>query len=161
MENPAGERFVWLSRTTNPWLHRIGALAGLVALVAVPAVVSGLVDVPWSVVAPFAVVSVTDLACASVQARVTEKGLSVAFGPVGWPVRRWSAQDIESARAESRTPARWGLGVPAEWVGHDGHAPQRRVPGDPPRRGREFAVSVDDAERGAALLNALSAQHPR
>ncbi|MFD7782173.1 hypothetical protein ACFV4Q_03610 [Streptomyces nojiriensis] len=31
----------------------------------------------------------------------------------------------------------------------------------PPRRGREFAVMVDDAERGAALLNALSAQHPR
>ncbi|WP_328793045.1 MULTISPECIES: hypothetical protein [unclassified Streptomyces] len=28
------------------------------------------------------------------------------------------------------------------------------------RRGGEFAVSVDDAERGAVLLNALSAQRP-
>ncbi|GGR82660.1 hypothetical protein Snoj_40460 [Streptomyces nojiriensis] len=30
-----------------------------------------------------------------------------------------------------------------------------------PRRGREFAVSMDDAERGAALLSALSAQRTR
>jgi hypothetical protein len=27
-------------------------------------------------------------------------------------------------------------------------------------KGREFAVSVDDAERGAALLNALNAPQP-
>ncbi|MFF4389851.1 DUF1648 domain-containing protein [Streptomyces sp. NPDC001552] len=159
MEIPAGERFVWLSRTTNPWLHWIGALAGLVALAAVLAAVSGLVDVPWSVVAPFAVVSVAVVACASVQARVTEKGLSVAFGPLGWPVRRWSAQDIESARAESRTPGQvggWGYrlsGLGTTVMLRSGECLVIR-----PRRGQEFAVSVDDAERGAALLNALSAQ---
>ncbi|WP_327381475.1 DUF1648 domain-containing protein [Streptomyces sp. NBC_01207] len=159
MEIPAGERFVWLSRTTNPWLHWIGALAGLVALAAVLAAVSGLVDVPWSVVAPFAVVSVAVVACASVQARVTEKGLSVAFGPLGWPVRRWSAQDIESARAESRTPGQvGGWGYRLSGLGTTVMLRSGECLVIHPRRGQEFAVSVDDAERGAALLNALSAQ---
>ncbi|MET9693415.1 DUF1648 domain-containing protein [Streptomyces sp. NPDC006514] len=159
MEIPAGERFVWLSRTTNPWLHWIGALAGLVVLAAVLAAVSGLVDVPWPVVAPFAVVCVAVLACASVQARVTEKGLSVAFGPVGWPVRRWSAQDIESARAESRTPGQvGGWGYRLSGLGTTVMLRSGECLVIHPRRGHEFAVSVDDAERGAALLNALSAQ---
>ncbi|WP_328787421.1 DUF1648 domain-containing protein [Streptomyces sp. NBC_00273] len=159
MEIPAGERFVWLSRTTNPWLHWIGALAGLVALAAVLAAVSGLVDVPWSVVAPFAVVSMAVLGCASVQARVTEKGLSVAFGPLGWPVRRWSAQDIESARAESRTPGQvGGWGYRLSGLGTTVMLRSGECLVIHPRRGHEFAVSVDDAERGAALLNALSAQ---
>ncbi|MGW6845095.1 DUF1648 domain-containing protein [Streptomyces sp. NPDC054958] len=159
MEIPSGERFVWLSRATNPWLHRIGALAGLVALAAVAAAVSGLVDVPWSVVAPLATVSVTVLSCASVQARVTEKGLSVAFGPLGWPARRWSAQDIESARAESRTPGQvGGWGYRLSGLGTTVMLRSGECLVIHPRRGREFAVSVDDAERGAALLNALSAQ---
>ncbi|MCX4807712.1 DUF1648 domain-containing protein [Streptomyces sp. NBC_01214] len=159
MEIPAGARFVWLSRTTNPWLHWIGALAGLVVLAAVLATVSGLVDVPWPFFAPFAVVCVAVLACASVQARVTEKGLSVAFGPVGWPVRRWSAQDIASARAESRTPGQvGGWGYRLSGLGTTVMLRSGECLVIHPRRGSEFAVSVDDAERGAALLNALSAQ---
>ncbi|MFB6558306.1 hypothetical protein ACFCYH_05220, partial [Streptomyces sp. NPDC056400] len=162
MEIPVGERFVWLSRTTNPRLHRIGALAGLVALAAVLAAVSGLVDVPWPAVAPLATVSVTVLSCASAQARVTEKGLSVAFGPLGWPVRRWSAQDIESARAESRTPGQvGGWGYRLSGLGPTVMLRSGECLVIHPRRGREFAVSVDDAERGAALLNALSAQRTR
>ncbi|WP_260609672.1 DUF1648 domain-containing protein [Streptomyces sp. WAC06614] len=107
-EIPAGERFVWLSRTANPWLHWIGVATGLVTLAAALVGASGMVGVPWAVVAPFAMVSVVVLSCASVQVRVTEKGLSVAFGPLGWPVRHWPVQDIESARAEARTPAQVG-----------------------------------------------------
>ncbi|WP_406365540.1 DUF1648 domain-containing protein [Streptomyces sp. NBC_01546] len=161
MEIPAGEKFVWLSRTTNPWLHWIGALAGLVALAAVLVAVSGLVDLPWAVVAPFATVSVAVLSCASVQARVTEKGLSVAFGPLGWPVRRWPAQDVESARTESRTPGQvGGWGYRLSGLGTTVMLRSGECLVIHPRRGHEFAVSVDDAERGAALLNALSAQRP-
>ncbi|WP_030861775.1 DUF1648 domain-containing protein [Streptomyces sp. NRRL F-2747] len=162
MEIPPGERFVWLSRTTNPWLHWIGALAGLVALAAAPVAVSGLVNVPWAVVAPFATVSVAAFSCASAQARVTEKGLSVAFGPLGWPVRHWPAQHIESARAEDRTPAQvGGWGYRLSGLGTTVMLRSGECLVVHPRRGREFAVSVDDAERGAALLNALSAQHSR
>ncbi|MFD9357855.1 DUF1648 domain-containing protein [Streptomyces sp. NPDC060031] len=159
MDVPAGERFVWLSRTTNPWLRWIGALSGLLALAAVLVAVSGLIEVEWAVVAPFATVSVAALSCACVQARVTEKGLAVAFGPLGWPVRRWPAEDIESARAEKRTPAQvggWGYrlsGMGTTVMLRAGECLVIR-----PRRGNEFAVSVDDAERGAALLNALGGQ---
>ncbi|MEV7520357.1 DUF1648 domain-containing protein [Streptomyces sp. NPDC091371] len=162
MEIPAGEKFVWLSRTTNPWLAWTGALAGLAALAAALVAVSGLVEVPWAAVAPFAAVSVLVFACASVQARVTESGLDVAFGPLGWPVRRWPAQDIESARTESRTPAQvggWGYrlsGLGTTVMLRGGECLVIR-----PRGGGEFAVSVDDAERGAALLNALGTRRTR
>ncbi|MFE4263498.1 DUF1648 domain-containing protein [Streptomyces sp. NPDC056883] len=162
MEIPAGERFVWLSRTTNPWLHLVAAVTGVAALAAVLAAACGLLTgMQWAVVTPFALASVLTLAFSSVQARVTEKGLEVAFGPLGWPVRRWAPQDIDSSRAESRTPAQvggWGYRLSGL-----GTTVMLRA-GDclvvHPRKGAEFAVSVDDAERGAALLNTLSAGRP-
>ncbi|MCX5124599.1 DUF1648 domain-containing protein [Streptomyces sp. NBC_00347] len=162
MEIPAGERFVWLSRTTNPWLHLIAAVTGVAALAAALAAAGGLLTgMQWVVVTPFALASVLTLAFSSVQARVTEKGLEVAFGPLGWPVRRWAPQDIESSRAESRTPAQvggWGYrlsGLGTTVMLRAGQCLVIR-----PRKGAEFAVSVDDAERGAALLNTLSAGRP-
>ncbi|MFB7464639.1 DUF1648 domain-containing protein [Streptomyces sp. NPDC056224] len=159
MDIPAGERFVWLSRTTNPWLRWIGALSGLVTLAAALVAVSGLIEAEWAAVAPFATVSVAALSCASVQARVTEKGLDVAFGPLGWPVRRWSAEDIESARVENRTPAQvGGWGYRLSGMGTTVMLRSGECLVIHPRRGSEFAVSVDDAERGAALLNALGGQ---
>ncbi|MFD4241256.1 hypothetical protein ACFWP3_06635 [Streptomyces sp. NPDC058525] len=152
MEIPEGERFVWLSRATNPWLQLTAALTGLVAA-------AGLIDLRWALIAPFAIASILVLFCSSVQARVTEKGLDVAFGPLGRPVRHWAAQDIESARAESRTPAQvggWGYrlsGLGTAVMLRTGECLVIR-----PRTGSEFAVSVDDAERGAALINSLSAR---
>ncbi|UUY48847.1 DUF1648 domain-containing protein [Streptomyces yangpuensis] len=160
MEIPEGERRVWLSRTANPWLHLTAALTGLVAAAAVLAAAGGLIGLQWALVAPFAIASVLVLFCASVQARVTKSGLEVAFGPLGWPVRRWSAQDIVSARAEMRTPAQvggWGYrlsGLGTTVMLRAGECLVIR-----PAKGTEFAVSVDDAERGAALLNALSTRH--
>ncbi|MGW6787034.1 DUF1648 domain-containing protein [Streptomyces sp. NPDC054987] len=159
---PAGERFVWLSRAANPWLHLVAAVTGVAALAAVLAAACGLLTgMQGAVVAPFALASVVTWAFGSVQARVSEKGLEVAFGPLGWPVRRWTPQDIESARAESRTPAQvggWGYrlsGAGATVMLRAGECLVVR-----PRTGAEFAVSVDDAERGAALLNALRAGRP-
>ncbi|KIF06627.1 hypothetical protein PL81_06480, partial [Streptomyces sp. RSD-27] len=98
------------------------------------------------------------LVCSSVRARVTRRGLEVAFGPLGYPVRRWAAEDIESARAEERTPARaggWGYrinGLGTTVMVRGGECLVVRA------KGRDFAVSVDDAARGAALLNSLRAQ---
>ncbi|MEU9035752.1 DUF1648 domain-containing protein [Streptomyces sp. NPDC048352] len=159
MEIPAGERCVWLSRTANPWLRALAGVTGAGALAAVLAGAAGLVPLPWAAVAPLAVTSVVVLACSSVRARVTERGLDVAFGPLGWPVRRWDVRDIESARAEDRTPAQaggWGYrlgGAGTTVMLRAGECLVIR-----PRRGGEFAVSVGDAERGAALLNALAAR---
>ncbi|WP_218782816.1 DUF1648 domain-containing protein [Streptomyces sp. BR123] len=160
LEIPEGERFVWLSRTTNRWLRLTGAVAALIAAVAVLVAAAGLAAAPpWALIAPFAVVALAASGCSSVQARVTEKGLEVAFGPLGRPVRRWRAEDIVSARAETRTPAQvggWGYRIGGQGTTvmlRSGECLVVR-----PRTGSDFAVSVDDAERGAALLNTLSAR---
>ncbi|MEV6395424.1 DUF1648 domain-containing protein [Streptomyces sp. NPDC051907] len=159
MDIPEGERLVWLSRTSNPWLHATSALTGLMAIAVVLAAVGGLMAFRWALVAPFALASLLLLGCASVRARVSEKGLEVAFGPLGFPVRRWAAQDIESAHAENRTPAQvggWGYrlsGLGTTVMLRSGECLVVHS------KGKDFAVSVDDAQRGAALLNSLSSRH--
>ncbi|GAA5054060.1 DUF1648 domain-containing protein [Streptomyces similanensis] len=162
---PEGQRMVWLSRTANPWLQALAAATGLVAVAAAVALVSGLVEQGpgWALFTPFALASLAVAGCAAVQARVSERGLEVAFGPFGWPVRRWDAADIESARTEDRTPAQvggWGYrisGLGSTVMLRGGPCLVVRVRG----KGQDFAVSVDDAERGAALLNALSTPRSR
>ncbi|MFD8754793.1 DUF1648 domain-containing protein [Kitasatospora sp. NPDC059577] len=159
LDVPEGERFVWLSRAANPWLQLLAVVLGLAAAAGVLAAASGLAGLDWSFVLPFALPAVAVLACSSVQARVTERGLTVGFGPFGRPARHWSPADLASARAEHRTAAQaggWGyrinrLGTTVMLRG--GGCLVVRT-----RRGTDFAVSVDDAERGAALLNALIAR---
>jgi hypothetical protein len=163
LDIPAGQRVVWLARTSNPWLHALAALTGLLAVAVVVSALAGLTDLPFLLAAaPFACASLLVLDCSSVRARVSERGLDVAFGPFGWPTRHWAAEGIESARVEIRTPAQvggWGYRL-------SGRGTTVMLRGGEclvihPARGREFAVSVDDAERGAALLNSLSARHTR
>ncbi|MER6778591.1 MULTISPECIES: DUF1648 domain-containing protein [unclassified Streptomyces] len=157
MDIPAGERRVWLSRTTNPWLTLLAAVTGLVALAALLAGIGDPTKPMWLLIVPFAVVSMTVLACSSVRVRVAERGLDVAFGPLGWPVRRWAAADIDWARAETRTPAQvggWGYrlsGLGTTVMLRSGACLVIRS------KGKDFAVTVDDAERAAALLNSLTA----
>ncbi|MEW2138893.1 DUF1648 domain-containing protein [Streptomyces sp. NPDC005409] len=162
MEIPSGQRVVWLSRATNPWLHLVAAVTGVAALAAALAAACGLLTgMQWAVVTPFALASVLTFAFSSVQARVTEKGLEVAFGPLGWPMRRWTPQDIESSRAESRYPAQvGGWGYRLSGLGTTVMLRAGECLVIHPRKGPEFAVSVDDAERGAALLSTLSARRP-
>ncbi|BCM71146.1 hypothetical protein EASAB2608_06480 [Streptomyces sp. EAS-AB2608] len=159
MEVPPGQRFVWLSRTSNPWLQAVSAVLGLLAGGAAVAVLAGLTDRTSGVTtaASLAVAAVLVLCCSSVQARVSERGLEVAFGPFGRPRRRWTPDGIASARAEHRTPAQvggWGYrlsGLGTTVMLRGGACLVVRS-----GTGREFAVSVDDAERGAALLNAVA-----
>ncbi|MGA4841323.1 DUF1648 domain-containing protein [Streptomyces sp. G45] len=150
-----GERYVWLSRTANPWLQALAALAATATAAALVATTAGLVDPLWPLIAPLALVALAGAVSASVQATVTDRGLEVAFGPLGWPVRRWPLAAIESAHAEHRTPAQvggWGYrlnGLGTTVMLRAGDCLVIRS------KGRAFAVSVDDAERGAALLNTL------
>ncbi|MEV6681327.1 DUF1648 domain-containing protein [Streptomyces erythrochromogenes] len=156
MDVPAGERFVWLARTSNPWLHLTAAVLGAAAAVGAVAGAGGLVDGPVWFVVPLAVAALAVLACSSVRARVTGEGLEVAFGPLGWPVRRWPAAVVESARVEERRPAQvggWGYrlsGLGTTVMLRAGECLVVRA------GGKDFAVSVDDAARGAALLNSLA-----
>ncbi|WP_327675134.1 DUF1648 domain-containing protein [Kitasatospora sp. NBC_00458] len=159
LDLPDGQRAVWLSRTVNPWLGLLAGVFGVGAVAAALAALGGLGGPGWALFAPLAVVAVTAAGCSSVQARVTERGLDVAFGPFGWPARHWSTADVAAARAEQRTPAQvggWGYrlsGLGTTVMLRRGECLVVR-----PRRGVEFAVSVDDAERGAALLNTLAAR---
>ncbi|GAB2327089.1 DUF1648 domain-containing protein [Streptomyces griseoincarnatus] len=160
MEIPKGQRFVWLSRASNRWLHLMAAVFGVITLAATAVAVGGLAGasaVPLA--ATFAVATLALLACASVQARVTEKGLEVALGPLGWPARRWAADAIASAWVENRTAMQaggWGYrlnGLGTTVMLRGGECLVIRTV-----KGKDFAVSVDDAERGAALLNSLISQ---
>ncbi|KOG46020.1 hypothetical protein ADK75_28910 [Streptomyces virginiae] len=159
MDIPAGERRVWLARTENPWLYALAAVAGIVALAALLVGLGDPAKPMWLLIAPFAFVSMAVLACSSVRVRVAERGLDVAFGPLGWPVRHWDAADIEWARAEHRTPTQvggWGYrlsGLGTTVMLRSGKCLVIRA------GGKDFAVSVDDAERAAALLNSLAGAH--
>ncbi|MFG2414287.1 DUF1648 domain-containing protein [Streptomyces goshikiensis] len=156
MEIPEGERRVWLSRTANPWLRLVAAATGAVAVAAPLVGTGGLAASRWLLIVPFAAASAAVLVCSSVRVRVGERGVDVAFGPLGWPVRRWDAADVEWARAERRTPAQvggWGYrlsGLGTTVMLRAGECLVIRA------KGKDFAVSVDDAERGAALLNSLA-----
>ncbi|MEU9003324.1 DUF1648 domain-containing protein [Streptomyces sp. NPDC048551] len=155
---PDGERLVWLSRESNPWLRLAGAACGLVAVGAALAVLAGLTGPAWAVALPAGFASLALLGCSSVRARVTVRGLEVALGPLGLPVRSWPVRAIESARAEHRTPAQaggWGYrinGLGTTVMLRGGECLVIRA------KGRDFAVSVPDAARGAALLNTLAAR---
>ncbi|MFE7594020.1 DUF1648 domain-containing protein [Kitasatospora sp. NPDC057512] len=159
LEVPPGEQVVWLSQAANPWLQLIAAVLGLLTVAGVLVTSSGVVDLDWVLVLPLAVGALAILGCSSVRARVTERGLTVGFGPFGWPARRWSPAELDSARAERRTAAQsggWGYrinGLGTTVMVRPGVCLVVRT-----RRGTDFAVSVDDAERGAALLNALIAR---
>ncbi|MFI5824172.1 DUF1648 domain-containing protein [Streptomyces rishiriensis] len=161
LDLPAGERVVWLAHTSNPWLQAISAVTGLLAIAVAVGALAGLTDPPVALAAtPFALACVLVLGCSSVQARVTERGLDVTFGPLRWPGRHWALEDIESARTENLTPAQvggWGYrlsGLGATVMLRGGECLVIRT-----ARGKDFGVSVDDAEHAAALLNSLSAQH--
>ncbi|MER6026524.1 DUF1648 domain-containing protein [Streptomyces sp. NPDC001851] len=159
LDLPEGERLAWFSRAANPWLQLLSALTGLIAAGALVALAVGLADPTtlWLVCGCCCVTALTGAAFSSVQAKVSEAGLEVSFGPLGWPARHWSPAAIESARAEYRLPSQvggWGYrlsGLGTTVMLRAGDCLVVR-----PRGGRtDFAVSVDDAERGAALLNAL------
>ncbi|WP_345596378.1 DUF1648 domain-containing protein [Streptomyces marokkonensis] len=156
---PKGRRLAWFSRAANPWLQLLAAVAGLVAAAALIALIVGLASpgTLWALFAGCAAVSLACALCSSVQARVSERGLEVSFGPFGWPARRWAPDDIDTARSEIREPAQvggWGYRVSGLGTTVMLRAGECLVVR---RRGSrtDFAVSVDDAERGAALLNAL------
>ncbi|MEU6462527.1 DUF1648 domain-containing protein [Streptomyces sp. NPDC046976] len=158
------ERLVWFSRTANPWLQSLSAVAGLVAVGAALGLALGLAPAAtlWPVCAGCAVLALVGGVSSSVRAKVSEAGLEISFGPLGWPARHWTPDALESARAERRLPSQvggWGYrlsGLGTTVMLRAGDCLVVRPRG----RRSDFAVSVDDAERGAALLNALRARRP-
>jgi hypothetical protein len=117
--------------------------------------------VGWLVVVVGVVVSVLGWLLSSVEVRVTETQLVVAFGPFGWPRRSIELSDVRAAEAIRVEPMEWG-GWGYRWIpgAKASAAVIRRGPGIAVRLadGRRFAVTVDDAASGAhAIVDAVAA----
>jgi hypothetical protein len=146
IEVAPGERVSWVGRTSVRWpLLLLGS-----------ATVLFLVLPDWGIWLG-SLLGVLALALMQVEANVNNDGLTVRLG--GIPVRRIRIGKISSARAIDLEPAEWGgWGWRASPHGsaivlRRGEALELTF-----RGGRRFAVTVDDAETGAALVNGLVAR---
>ncbi|MDG4832784.1 DUF1648 domain-containing protein [Solwaraspora sp. WMMD1047] len=158
----ADEHTVWVSRVTNRYLVLAGAL--LLSAAVVMAAASWVALPRWwlpAVAVPLAVVAVAGALVASVRVEVDRRGLTIGYGPWAWPRRHFPLRDIVAGWSERRAPAQvggWGYrGLPGGnttlMVRSGACLVIRR------RSGAEFAVSADDAEHGAALLDTLRRRH--
>ncbi|TYB61057.1 DUF1648 domain-containing protein [Nonomuraea sp. PA05] len=153
-----GQRAVWVSRVVNPWLAAASAMALLFTAVTAALTLTGTAPggfVP--VLLPgFVILLLAGLATVAVSVRVRDDLITIGFGPFGWPARRIPLAKVESAWSETRQPGEvggWGFrGLPgsATIMLRGGECLVLRY-----RSGGRLAISIDDAERGASLINAL------
>jgi hypothetical protein len=111
----------------------------------------------WFVAATGLVVGVLGWVLSSLEVRLTEDTLTVAFGPLGWPRRVIDLTQVTDASAIMVDPMEWG-GWGSRWIpwARASAAVIRRGPGIAltMRDGHRFAVTVDDAINGAKLTSA-------
>lgn len=154
-----GQRVVW-----SRGLVSRPAIAGTVVLGAA-FVVAGIVAGGaggWALAAGGVVAALAASALTEIVATVDARGLTIAFGPLGWPRQTVALEQIARAEATTIDPLRvggWGYrkvprrpGVSA--VVLRGGEGIRVVRAD----GSELLVTIPDAARGAALLEALRAR---
>lgn len=155
-----GQRAVWVSRVVNRKLT--WAVVALLAVTVVTAAFSmrGQGQSFVTAVLPGAVILLlVGLSTMALSVRVGDGVIRIGFGPFGWPARRIKLSAVESAWVEERSPVEtggWGFrGVPgaATIMLRGGECLVLRY-----RSGGQLAISIDDAERGAALINALIAE---
>lgn len=149
MEIGAEETVSWIGRASVRWPL---SLVGVGAVMAVVFPVWGI----W--LGGF--LALVALALMQVEARVDDEGLRVRLGVI--PVRRIPLEKISSARGIDLEPIEWGgwgwraVGNGSAIVLRRGAALEISF-----RSGRRFAVTVDDAGTGAALINGLLARSTR
>ncbi|MFI7124056.1 hypothetical protein ACIBQ1_00090 [Nonomuraea sp. NPDC050153] len=157
----AGRRTVWVGHAANRWLALLPAVALAAVLVLGPLYLTGLVTGAWAMSAlpGLVIVLVVGVLTSSVSVQVGDGRVAVHLGPLGWPARRIPLARIESAWSETRHPAEvggWGIrGLPGSStiMLRGGECLVLRY-----RSGGRLAISIDDAERGASLINALIAE---
>ncbi|MBE1592562.1 hypothetical protein ACFPOI_18095 [Nonomuraea angiospora] len=157
----AGRRTVWVGHVANRWLALLPFAALAAALVLGLLYVTGLVSgvTATSVLPGLVLVLAAGVLTSSVSVQVGDGRMAVQFGPLGWPARRIPLSQIESAWSETRHPAEvggWGIrGLPGSStiMLRGGECLVIRY-----RSGGRLAISIDDAERGASLINALIAE---
>ncbi|MBK9476638.1 MAG: DUF1648 domain-containing protein [Tetrasphaera sp.] len=138
---------------STPWVY------GVLALALVPiGYLAATGDSPWAVLLAVAVAGLVMAATSSFQVRVDEAGLTVA-SVLRWPRFRVPLADVAEARAVVVDPLRefGGVGLRVG-KGHRFGVVLRSGEAIEVSRGNgsAFVVTVDAAEQGAALLNALA-----
>ncbi|RBQ16327.1 hypothetical protein DP939_30645 [Spongiactinospora rosea] len=138
----------WVSRATNQWLVVLTICLGFAGL-------AGSLVIAWAAI-PILVVLALGLFTSSVRVKVNDDGVLIGYGWLRWPARRIALSSVDRAWAEDRFPSQvggWGVrGMPgSSTIMLRGG--QCLVIRD--TKGGTIAVSVDDAETGASLINAL------
>ncbi|GAA1693328.1 DUF1648 domain-containing protein [Nonomuraea maheshkhaliensis] len=159
-----GQRAVWVSRIVNPWLAALTLCALAVIVVTTALTVSGVSGVSGvagvgAALPAFVIVLVVGLATMALTVKVIDEKVVIGFGPFGRPARTIPLAKVESAWAEELRPSEvggWGFrGLPgnAAIMLRGGECLVLRY-----RSGGRLAISIDDAERGASLINTLIAE---
>ncbi|MGI5216570.1 hypothetical protein [Nocardia sp. CA-290969] len=140
------ERVSWSRRATSPWM----LLAGLSSIL-VGVAVGFVVHPAVGAIAVVAGIFAGQLAL--VRVVVDQRGLTVATGLLGWPRWRLAPAEITEVTATDISPAQYG-GYGFRLTPGATAVVLRGGPGIvvTRRSGRQFAVSVDDAETGAGVL---------
>ncbi len=152
-----GQRAVWVSTARNQAMITVSTTmfaAGVILLALAILVTSAAAFVPVGSI--LTGVGLFMLAWCRVRVIVDERGMRVALG-LGWPGWTFARSDITDARVEDRRAMAYGgwgyrgtsRGAPTLMI-RSGECLVIELAG-----GRTFAVSVDDAAAGAALLNRL------
>ena len=150
-----GERAAWFGGARSLPLGLTALVLAYMATVVLLTLGSGSVASGLLVLAVALVVA----AFIEVRASVSNEGVRVRSGVFGWPRVRIPLEAIESADVIDLRPLRWGgwgyrgslrLFRRAAWVLRAGPALRLHLTG-----GREFAVTVDDAEEAAGVLHGL------
>lgn len=140
------ERVSWSRRATSPWM----LLPGVTSMV-IGVVVGFAVHPATGAIAVLAGAFTGQLAL--VRVVVDHRGLTVGTGLLGWPRWRLTPADITEVAAIDISPAHYG-GYGIRLTPGTTAVVLRGGPGIvvTRRSGRQFAVSVDDAETGAGVL---------
>jgi hypothetical protein len=143
---------VWTGRARAGWALPLGVL------LAAGGVLIGALTAHWAPFVPLIVIGLAVLFFTSVRVRVAARGVTVAYGVLGFRLTRIPLRRISGAEAVLRTTPSFGyrgsllvLGTAAV-VLRRGPALRLTL-----RDGKTFLVTVDDAATGAALLNDLIA----
>jgi hypothetical protein len=154
----AGEHAVWVGHASSPGMALAGSLAAL-GLAAGGLFADGAAG--WILVGSAVVVGLAVTWVSTVRVTASERGLRIAFGPLGVPSKHMPLERIERAEATEIEPLRWG-GWGYRWAGPGRSAVVvRRGPGLvlDLRGGGRFAVTVDEPAPAAGLLNDLRRRH--
>ena len=157
-----GERAVW-SRGLVSRPAAFGSVVLGVGFVVAGFVVGGAGG--WSLIAGGVVAALATGLLSEVVVTVDRRGMTVAFGPFGWPRQHVALDDVAAADAVDVDPWRyggWGYRKVPRRPGATAVVLRRGeglrvVRGD----GRELVVTVPDAAGGAALLEALRRRSER